>query len=943
MALYGSGSAPKTEFLINGVWTDLSSRPRENSRITITRGRLNEQGRAAPQTAQFTANNRDGVLTNRNPNSPYYRLLPRNTQVRISAGVGDSFVRLPMDYNQLATDRAGTVDVSALDVVGDIEVRADIWPATWRPRQSHIIASKYQIGSNQRSWVLYLSGEGKLLFAWTTDGTSGTRITATSTVAIPASTTRLSVKATLDVVNGANKTVEFWTAPSIDGTYTQLGTSVTTAGTTSIFSSSAPLTLGQGADNVNIFTDADAFRGKIYRFRMYNGIGGTVVANPDFSAQAVGVTSFVDSASRTWTITGAARVTSDRLRFWGELAAPPIQSDVSGRDVYIPVTAAGPLRRLAQGSKALKSPIYRALISRTLTGYSPLEDASGADSPANVITGSFPGSITGGSFGTDATLPGTQGIATLSDAAGKLIMRPATTPNTGTWYFTMYFKIPALPATISTLATLGIASASPRKVTIGVGPSTFFFDFIGSDNISIGSSNIAFGAGMNPAGQWMAINILVETISFVTNYSVRWSNVAAQTFIGAGPIILPGEVGRVSQVTLSAAGSPSFVGSSFAHVHTATNDLDFVDSALAQAANAYLLETAGARLQRLAVEEDINLEVWGDPAETEQMGYQTTASATDLMNDCADVDMGILGESKESNAVLYRTREDLGPRADVTLSLTGTHLTNEIIPTEDDAGLVNDVTVNRTGGSSGRREITTGFMSVSDPPAGIGRYAVQYNLASGNDYRLNDLASWIACRGSIDQFRVPKISVGLHRAIIQSNADLAARVTGLNVGDTIILTGMPAWLPPDDIPLLVQGYTETLGHFLWEINWNTTPAEIYNIGRYNYETINGISRYDHKTSTVGTGFNSSATSISVALNSSTPTTLDRWTTTASNFPAGGGPGLDIMIGGERMLVTAVTGTTDPQTFTVTRAINGISKAHVAGERVRLFRPAYWRL
>jgi hypothetical protein len=49
---------------------------------------------------------------------------------------------------------------------------------------------------------------------------------------------------------------------------------------------------------------------------------------------------------------------------------------------------------------------------------------------------------------------------------------------------------------------------------------------------------------------------------------------------------------------------------------------------------------------------------------------------------------------------------------------------------------------------------------------------------------------------------------------------------------------------------------------------------------------------------------------------------------------------DIRVGGEVMRVTSITGGTSPQTFTVTRSINGVVKSHSAGEDVRLAYPTY---
>jgi hypothetical protein len=47
----------------------------------------------------------------------------------------------------------------------------------------------------------------------------------------------------------------------------------------------------------------------------------------------------------------------------------------------------------------------------------------------------------------------------------------------------------------------------------------------------------------------------------------------------------------------------------------------------------------------------------------------------------------------------------------------------------------------------------------------------------------------------------------------------------------------------------------------------------------------------------------------------------------------------VRAGGEVMTVTAIAGDTSPQTFTVTRGVNGIYKAHPAGTRLQLARVA----
>lgn len=204
--------APRTEILIDGVWTDITGYVRSPDGVNgmaLTRGRADAQSRVSAQTSAFMLDNRDGRFSNRNPSSPYYGKL-RNPQLRHKAGdtAGKCYLWCP--YNdQSAFDEARTADKAVLDITGDLEIRMDLWSHTWRPDENGtgvrvmVLASKYAIAADQRSWYLSLTPSGTLQFAWSSAGTLATRITVASTATIPATSGRLSVKVTLDVDNGA--------------------------------------------------------------------------------------------------------------------------------------------------------------------------------------------------------------------------------------------------------------------------------------------------------------------------------------------------------------------------------------------------------------------------------------------------------------------------------------------------------------------------------------------------------------------------------------------------------------------------------------------------------------------------------------------------------------------------------------------------------------------
>lgn len=152
---------------------------------------------------------------------------------------------------------------------------------------------------------------------------------------------------------------------------------------------------------------------------------------------------------------------------------------------------------------------------------------------------------------------------------------------------------------------------------------------------------------------------------------------------------------------------------------------------------------------------------------------------------------------------------------------------------------------------------------------------------------------------------------------------LVAAAVGVDAGHRLAITSPPPWLPPEDIVQVVTGYTETLGNWERTLEFACTPASPLDVA----EVDSG--RYSSAGSTLAAGVTSSATVLSVATGSG-----PLWTTAAGDMP------LDVMIGGERMTVTAISGTSSPQTFTVARSVNGIVKAQSSGATVQLFAPSY---
>jgi hypothetical protein len=880
----------KVEFMIGGVWTDVTEHALLRDIIRHTRGRTGEGQAVDPATCTLTLKSPDGLYNPRNPRSPYYGLLGKNTPMRVSVQAGSPYLQLDG-----TAGRASTPDASVLDITGDIDVR---WEgvANWYADGAQMLIGKWG-AAGDRSWNMRLQNGGLYLHT-TQDGTTGRQHFATLPAGLPY---RAALRVVMDVNNGAGgvTTRHYW-APTMAGPWIQFGGDIVSSGTISIFSGGSALTISP--EQTGVAPDRLPVVGRCLRAEVRSGINGTVVASPDFTAQTVGTTSFTDSAGRTWTV-AAGMVTNRHTVFFGEYSDWPLKSDRAGRLVTVEGEGAGVLRRLNQGKKSFQSTLRRRIPSYNPVAYWPMEEGTDATSVYSPIEGVAPFTPRAFDFAADDTLAGSAPLPVIQPNAMFLAQVPAMTD--GSWQVELVYRLDQMPAAETTMLHVR-STGTARQVEVRISPNQI--NFVGLDtNGGTVFSNLSTAPLFT--GGWNRLQILATQSGGNVTYLMRWIIINAQSFVISSTVTaVPGRV-----VDIRSSFGAGMDGMALGHLAVfsgETTAFNFADHGFNQ-------ERAAARLTRLSAEEGLSMGVLGAASDTMEMGPQRSGTLLELLEECEAADGGMLVEDRERSGLVYRTRASLyNQTPKLTLSYGQRGLT-EAEPVDDDSNLRNDVTVQRDGGSTGRAELTEGRLSVEDPPVGVGRYDDSVTLNLYADSQAEPVANWLMHLGTVDEARYPVITLLLHRA-----PELIPTVLDLAEGDLIRLTDLPAWMPPGPVDLIVQGLSEEIGVRMWAVSLVCAPGSPWRVAVADDSTLAVAGT---EWSTLAAGVTASATTLSVATASG-----PLWVFETA---------FDIRVGGEVMRVTGISGASSPQTFTVTRGVNGISKAHASGAAVELVVPA----
>jgi hypothetical protein len=868
----------RTELLLSGVWSDISSDVYVRDAKQITYGKRDQGQSADPARLSLTLNNKAGRYSPRNAMSDLYGKIGRNTQMRVSVPAPGNYLNLVGDPNSYVS----TPDSGPLDIPGDIDIRAEISP-NWYGPDNQMIIGKWEPAGNQCSWFLKVY-QGVLNFQHSLTG-SPTNVWS-YTRSLQEIPERGAVRVTLDADNGNfGRTVRWYTAPSIAGPWKQLGPDTVFDGAVVLVNTSAPLKVGP-SDLTTTKPARKPFIGRGYKFEVRAGIGGTIVANPDFTAQAAGTTSFTDGAGCVWTMAGGAEIRDRDDRFVGEVSSWPQKWTPDESDVYVPVEANGILRRLGQGLKALDSTLRRRIPSGDPIAYWPMEESQYATRAYSPIAGVDSASVSGVEWASADDLPSSQALPRLK--ASGAMSAPVPVAPSGEWHvefvYNAYGKAPEFDQPHAEVIRFSSPNGTVRNWILGVHKGSAMWRVWGYDAAGNDLVFHTFTPG-DVLNEWMRLRFWAKDNGDGTfNFRIGWQDTSGEWYGYTQQ--LTGTAGRLNNIGAQwGAGTEGWGIGHLSVLPVAGSTIyDYSD-------DAFVGDTAWNRIMRLGVEENVPVErIHGQDITSARVGPQRPDTLVNLVESAAEADGGFIIETRNRVGLAFRDRASMyAQEPALTLSYNSPGLAPDLEPIDDDSAVRNDIVVQRDGGSAGRAYLAEGPLSVQSPPLGIGVYDEQVTLSLGDDTQPEPMANWLLHLGTYDGARYPTVTVMLHKPGAEV---LIPQILALRVGDMIRLTDLPAWLSHEDVDLIVEGYSETLDLYRWEITFNCSPGGPWDVAQV--EVPGHYAKADTDGTILSTAVGTADTSLVTQVTAGSP-----WTESPKETP------FDIDVAGERMRVDAV--------------------------------------
>lgn len=617
--------------------------------------------------------------------------------------------------------------------------------------------------------------------------------------------------------------------------------------------------------------------------------------------------------------------------------------DQSGQDRTVAVTARGALYRLqpAGSGKPAKRSAMRRTLAHLAAAYWPCEDGDSATLVGSAIPGHPPlapsgpvafapiAEVTAGNgsvwnYGTDrlanlaggvslsGTVPADVTAATATGwtvALGTQLYDADAFPNAEFVLLEVrtpggtYERWQLVFDNVSGSPTYGVklyavtASGAVTTVLTSGGITTSYH----LSDISVWQNGASISAGYRWFGTtWASSGSVAGTLTGVTAVAINPGRITSTLAWPAGHLAVYAQ-------------HPMPVGAT-----TYPDGYDAYPGGYNSADDAWRWEPAHVRLARLAAEDGIPVTM---PAVVSdgaiRMGFQKIDTALELYRQCEDTDGGVLYErpfslAYQPRAVRYNQQPTL------VLNAAG-DLAEPPEPDPDGQTYRNRITVSRVDGSSATVEtpaVTAGEALAYEEP-------VELPVALDDD--LGDHAGWRLHLASHDALRWPRLDLDL-----AARPDLIDAWLNCRIGSRIEAINPPADVAGQNIDVLFEGHTTTLGHKDWTVAANCSPAAPWTVAE-----ADGDQRVPADGSTLAVDL----TAVGMTLSLASTTENGVWVTgnTATNpvdFP------MDLIVGGELLTLSEITGTVSPQIATISaRGLNGVQRAWPAGTPVDVAEPA----
>jgi hypothetical protein len=591
---------------------------------------------------------------------------------------------------------------------------------------------------------------------------------------------------------------------------------------------------------------------------------------------------------------------TESVRWTGFLTSLPPRWNTKETDRYVTVQASGIMQRLQRGQAPLRSALVRAITGTDSppVAYWPGEDGGQATEIAEFYGGK-PMQTTGQVVTFASANPaGSNPLPEFTTVAGAIGTVP-THPATGAWSVAKVYNFPASPSAETILFQWFTSGTYPQwRITLTPGsPDTIAIQaFDTSLTMQINESITYQIDGVEPHGQWLML-----IVSAVQNGAdVDYQFATYDGFSNGTGGVDTTEAGITAGIVTSVQEHANAKTNGMHAGHWAVWDshIDpFLFSLDPNSISGFTGEEAGVRVQRLALEAGIRLGQFGIDL-TNLMGPQTQDTFLNLLRECEAVNGGRLTEHLDpafaDNFLKFISGADYIANADAVLTLNhdSGHLAPDFEPTDDDQNLINDVTATRSGssgtGSAARVVADSGSLKPSD----VGTYndSVTVNVLSDTD--LINQAGWRVNIGTHEGMRFPVVTLDFARS-----PSLIADWIECDIGSRITITNPPTGIAPDDIDLLIEGWTEVIAHKTWLVQLNCSPYgpwHVFQLAETSSDTDPYLGRLaGDENCSLRIGIDDNDLSMDVDPN------RHRWTTTADDFP------VNVRLGGEVVTVSSI--------------------------------------